>query len=163
VCDWNSEGSQTAGVQEEVNGEVQSSDGTDDASPDDSDAGLESDNENLDALGARADAKDLEAEKILLAKAKELGKEEEVGNATNWAEAATILKEAIEAGGSEPEAPALVPGKDEVFKYKPEGAKKLVEVMVKKVNKPKKTCGLLNLDDRKTTYDDVPWSALIAD
>lgn len=72
----------------------------------------------------------------------------------DWAGVAAALQEA--EGSEEEEAE---PSKGEVWKFKPPGAKNLVEVEVTAVFAGKKTCNLKNLDNQKT-YKGVTWDKL---
>lgn len=126
----------------------------------------------LQSLAADADNDDdVSAKKILTKKAAEADLDpEEYGT---WADLATALEEgeaeeeeAEETDEAEEEAEEeeeeVTPVKKDVFKYKPKGSKKRVDVEVINVYKAKRTVDVKNLDDN-TTIKGVSWDALISE
>lgn len=110
---------------------------------------------SLSELGEVADDdSDEDTSDLAIEKLTELAEEAglDVNDYGDWASLATALEEA----GAEP------PEKEEVYGFKPPKARKARQCEVKSVNKRKKTVTLKDLDNDKT-YQNVPWSKLIAD
>lgn len=118
--------------------------------------------EDLTALAEAADNGDDEAQAKLekLAEAQGIDATE----IATWAEVAAMLEDGSEGGSdAEPEEEGEAqapPEKGEVWYYKPPKARKLVECEVTAVFASKEVVNLKNLDDGKTIYKSVPWSAL---
>lgn len=97
--------------------------------------------------------------------------ESDVENAANWAAVVELIEGAGGDAPAEDDEPAeYEPSKDDVVKYtvldkagKPvknaKGKLTKVECEVQSVDKKTKTATLKNLDDQKTVYKAVPWSA----
>lgn len=134
---------------------------------------------DYEALGTAADGGDEPSCEALIAKAEELGIEDEVGDAENWVAGAALIVEKLAEGGSEApaeeEEPAeVVPAKGETWKYQPIDPKTkkpavnkmkkplLPECEVTAVDKRTKTVTLLNNDDGKTVYKAVAWDKLVS-
>jgi hypothetical protein len=71
-------------------------------------------------------------------------------------------EEEEEEAEAEEEEAEWEPAVGDVYKYKPPKSKKLIEVEVKKVFKPKRTCNLESLDDQKA-FKLVSWDELVGD
>lgn len=153
VCEWDGEVTEDV-ADNTATDETGSGTDTNEATSDDAGS------DELSQLAESAEGGDADAQNELTNRAKECGMEDEAAKANDWAGVADLIRTA-EADGDSGKASAApaVPSVKEVCKYKANG--KLVDVTVEKVHKPKKTCDLLNLTNRKTRYENVPWSALV--
>ncbi|MFA5376287.1 MAG: hypothetical protein WC455_11135 [Dehalococcoidia bacterium] len=81
---------------------------------------------------------------------------------TKGKKAPPVEEEEGEEAEAEEEEAEWEPAVGDVYKYKPPKAKKAIEVEVKKVFKPKRTCNLESLDDQKA-FKLVSWDELVGD
>lgn len=83
-----------------------------------------------------------------------------VDAADSWDIVADMIRNGVPEEADAPAADTANPQVENVFYYKPKGAKKAIECEVTAVNAKKKTVTLKNLTDGKTEYKDVPFTAL---
>lgn len=129
----------------------------------------ENDHDQLRELARQADEEEnAEAAHAIDGRAKVYGIDS--APAANWAEVVEQIIAADGAGGNDgndESAPAAsedepAPQKEEIYFYKPKGAKKAIECEVVAVFDSAKKVNLKNLDDQKTVYKAVPWGDLAA-
>lgn len=150
-------------VQDET-GESEDVEAEEEAQEEQEEQAEEESGEDLDALATAADEGDKAAAKKLKGLAKEAGLDnDDVENAENWVAVVEMING---AGGEEEEEAAeeeeeeWKPAVGDVYKYKPKGAKKPIEVEVVFVASKSDTCNVKNLDTNKVEKG-VAFAALI--
>lgn len=162
LCDFN--GAASDGVQDNSAPDVIEGAGSEPAADESADdgAGQEASDDDLPLLGSAADGGDASA----IARLTELGlaaghSETDIENVPTWSEFATSLAEAGDGEGGEgddsvPAAASEEPQKGEVWRYRPKGARKLIDVEITAVFAAQKTCNARNLDT-KELYQKIPF------
>jgi hypothetical protein len=127
---------------------------------------------DLDELAAQADEQDnpgkREAQDALEQAAKKVGfTQEQIDNTDKWADVAAMIRKGTGSPEPEPEADEA-PKKGSHCYYRPLDPKskkrgKKVECQITSVNKKSETVSLQDLDNKKKSYDDVPFSDLTED
>lgn len=111
-----------------------------------------------DEMAIKAEANDQEAKDAFTAKAEELGIAKEVEEAENWEAAAELIKATLSGDApSEPEEAPWVPEKNEVYKIKPKGESKKIDVKVTAVSTKNKTMDVVGVANKKN-YKGLKWS-----